>query len=82
MKAGHRSGELDKLSGAGTGIISKTQALRQRRKEETRMALGFKAWTSGENLLPSIKEGGQGASWRRGTHQARFLVTNNKIHTR
>lgn len=45
---------------ARSGIISKTQALGWRRKEETRVAAGFKAWTSGENLLPSIEKRGAG----------------------
>lgn len=70
-------------SDARSGIISKTQALEWRGREETRVPDGFKAWASGENLLPSTEKGGWwGANLGRGACQARFLVANNKIHAK
>lgn len=55
-------------SDARSGIISKTQALEWRGREETRVPDGFKAWASGENLLPSTEKGGGGEQTWGGVH--------------
>lgn len=47
-------------SDARSGIISKTQALGWMGRAEARVPVGFKAWASRENLLPSTEKGGCG----------------------